>query len=218
MDGSLNPLPSIPIHPARWDYARTPGNSQPSSYRMAWQPGTSMIFLYAEGFLGGYGYTFILNADTGHICELNFGGWAEAAHWSVDGRYLAIIRAKEYSFPLHESDLAVLDAATGILAVPQGLGQLYMRDLAWAPDGRHLVAMGGFISAHTIQNGILEQELHLIDVVSGQSAPAVPGYRGLIYSNDNNFAWSPDGSNLVLHCATQAQDQICLIRVQEAGR
>ncbi len=216
MDGSLNPLPSVPIDPTRWDYARTPGNSQPNSYEMAWQPGTSMIFLYTEGFLGGAGYTFVLDADTGRICELNLGGWAEAAHWSVDGRYLAIIRAKEYSFPLHESALAVLDTATGNVTVPQGLEQVFMTDLAWAPDGRHLVAMGGFISAQTIQNGMLVQELRLIDVVSGQSAPAVPGYRGLVYSNDNNFVWSPDGSKLVLHCPTQTQDQMCLIRAQGA--
>jgi hypothetical protein len=98
-DKSLNKLPSIPFDPAQWDYSKEHRNKSPVRYRMAWQPGTSLVFVYSSaGIVSSEGgYTFMLDTTTGHVCELNFGGWASNAHWSSDGRYLAIVRSKSYS-------------------------------------------------------------------------------------------------------------------------
>lgn len=220
LDKSLKKLPSAPFDSAQWDYAKTRRNDIPVSYKMAWQPGTSLIFLYSEGAMQGGGYTFILNADTGQVCELNLGGWAQVAHWSSNGRYLAFIRVKDYAFLYPRSELTLLDIATGNLTMfnvtPQEIaGQHYVRDFIWAPDNRHLLAIG---EIYTSSNNQSETGLYLVDSVSGQSTHVVPENKGFVFSHDNDFAWSPDGSKVVIHCPTQAVDQICLISVQRTGQ
>jgi WD40-like Beta Propeller Repeat len=221
LDKSLTDLPSVPIDPARWDYAKRHGDNRSESYEMAWQPGTSLIFLYSDGAMYGSGYTFILNTDTGHVCELKFGGWAQAAHWSSNGRYLAIVRASNYSFPIYTSDLTVLDTTTGNLTTlaitPHEIESQNLYDFVWTPDNQHLLAIGSFVLPQSNKNESNVQGLYLVDIVSGQSVPVVPEYKGHIYSNENKFAWSPDGSKLVIHCPTHTADQICLISVKGAG-
>jgi hypothetical protein len=74
-NAALMDIPSVPFDLTQWDYAQVRRNEHPISYEMTWQPGTSLIFLYSNG--GGLrmgGYTFVLNADTGKVCELNLGG------------------------------------------------------------------------------------------------------------------------------------------------
>ena len=220
LDKSLKKLSSLSLDSAQWDYGKGWRDPNPVSYKMAWQPGTPLIFLYGDGgAMGGGGYTFILNADTGHVCELDFGGWASGARWSSDGRYLAIGRATTS----HPSDLTLLDATTGnittLRGTPQGIeGQLYLNDFIWAPDNHHLLAIGSVISSQNFQSENNIQGLYLVDIVSGQSVHVAPEHKSFIFSQDKNFAWSPDGSKLIIHCPTQTVDQICLISVQRAGQ
>jgi dipeptidyl aminopeptidase/acylaminoacyl peptidase len=218
-DGSLNGLPSVPFDSAQLDYAEERRGNHPVTYKMAWQPGTSLIFLYSEGAMGGGGYTFILDIDTGHVCELNLGGWALEARWSSDGRYLAIIRVREYAFPFPTSDLTLLDTVTGKLntldVTPQEIEQHSVDDFVWAPDGRHIFAIGSAIFS---QNSQGEHDIHgmyLIDTVSGQSVPVAPDYQIYVYPADNNLAWSPDGSKVVVRCPTDAGNRICFIPVRK---
>ena len=219
---SLQGLPSTSFDPTQWDYAKTRRNNFPVSYEMAWQPGTSLVFLYSGGAMGGGGYTFVLNADTGRVCELNLGGWAQLARWSSDGRYLAINRATEYSFPIPESDLTVLDTVTGKLTtlsgMPQGIsGQLYIYDFIWAPDNRHLLALGSTFPSQNNQGESGLQGLYLVDFVSGQSVNVIPSYK--FYTNTSqSMAWSPNGSKVVVRCPTNLVDRICLIYVQKSGQ
>jgi len=187
---------------------------------MNWQPGTSLIFLHSEGgmLLGG-GYTFILNADTGKVCELNLGGWAVRARWSEDGRFLAIIRAEISGAPVDVSDLAVLDAVTGNLytatVTPQE-GKHYVEDFEWAPDNHHLIALGNTPSQNTGQDQTIHHELYLIDFMTGQSVNILPEYKSFFADGAplNNLAWSPDGSKLLIRCPTNVVDRICIISVQ----
>jgi len=217
LDGSLNELPSVSFDLSQWDYAKSLRNTLLDSYEMAWQPGTSLIFLYSNNYFGGGGYTFILNADTGQVCELNLGGWvATGAHWSSDGRYLAIGMAATS----HLADLALLDTVTGKLTTlagaPRGInGQLYVNDLIWAPDNHHLLAIGSVVLSQKNQSASDGHGLYLVDIGSGQSVYVE--YKSIVSSEDNNWAWSPDGSKLVMRCPTQTVDQICLISVQKSG-
>jgi len=182
---------------------------------MAWQPGTSLIFFYSDGISDGWrGYTFILNSDTGKVCELKLGGWALKAHWSSDGHYLAIARATEYSHPfIHSTDLTVLDTMTGKLytldVLPQNLnGERIVHDLAWAPDNRHLIVVG--IPGNG-QNGNDLDGLYLVDFMTGQSIDVLPQYNEFF---STGAAWSPDGSKLVIRCPINYVDRLCIISVK----
>lgn len=220
LDKSLKKPSSVPFDSVQWDYAKERRSDKSVSYNMVWQPGTPLIFLYSEGGMGGGGYTFILDTDTGQFCELNLGGWAQVAHWSSDGRYLAVIRSRRYVFPTYSADLIVLDTVTGDLitlsVIPQETeGLHFVDDFVWAPDNRHLLAIGDIYTPTDSQS---ETGLYLVDSISGQSIHVVPENKGFVFSRDNNFAWSPDGSKVVIHCPTQTIDQICLISVQKAGQ
>lgn len=212
----MQAIPSVPFDPTQWDYAKSRRNALPVSYKMVWQPG----FLYNNGSINEMGgYTFILDADTGRVCKLNFGGWADRAQWSSDGRYLAIVRLVDYSFPIGSSDLTVLDTTTGKLytigVIPQG-GEHYVHDFAWAPDNRHLLVLGSVPPSQDAGHGAtLHHALYLVDFVSGQSDQILPEYKMFFADGApmNNFAWSPDGSKLLIRCPYLA-DRICLISVQ----
>ena len=209
LDDSLNELPSVPFDSTEWDYAKSRRENIPVSYEMAWQPGTSLVFLYSAAN-GDGGYTFILNVNTGRVCELNLGGWAEVAHWSSDGHYMAFIRSTKYSYPTYSADLAVLDTITGKVTtfsvMPQGTeGTPLVYNSVWAPDNRHLLAVGDIWSQDKTNNLL---GLYLVDVVSGQSVNVLPDYNNFF---SDGLAWSPDGSKLVIHCPTQIIDKMVSI-------
>ena len=216
-NAAMQAIPSTTsFDPTQWDYAKALRDSYPVSYETAWQPGTSLVFLYSAAN-GGGGYTFILNADTGRVCELNLGGWAEVARWSSDGRYLAFIRSTKYWYPTYSADLAVLDTITGKVTMfsvmPQeteGLPLVY--NSVWAPDNRHLLAVGNIWSQDEANN---LQGLYLVDVISGQSVNVLPDYNKFF---EGGLAWSPDGSKLVIRCPTNIVDRICFISVQKSGQ
>jgi len=153
---------------------------------------------------------------------LNLGGWAVKAHWSSDGRYLAIIRAMVSSSPVSLTDLAVLDTGTGNLitigVIPQEMGKKhYVDDFVWAPDNRHLLAIGHVPSfQNTGQAGI--SGLYLVDFISGQSVNLLSAYTFYANMSQNNLAWSPDGSRLLIRCPTYEEDRVCLISVQRTGQ
>ncbi len=210
LDKSLKKLSSVSFDPAQWDYGKERRDKNPVSYNMAWQPGTALIFLYSDGVMGGGGYTFILDANTGKVCQLDFGGWATRARWSSDGRYLAIGRAAKS----HPADLTLLDIATGNLTTlsgaPQGTeGQLYVNDFIWAPDNHHLLAIGGVFSSQNSQGKGSVPRLYFVDSGSGQSIDVTPV---------DKLAWSPDGSKLAIRCPATGVDQICIISVKSTGQ
>jgi Tol biopolymer transport system component len=181
---------------------------------MAWRPSSSQIFLYNLA-VDSVGYTYILDGNTGQLCDLNFGGSALAARWSPDGRYLAIIRGQG-GFPLQSTELAVIDAATGklyILTPSQIESGHYVRDIEWAPDNRHILTTYAF---NEQANGML----FLNDVVSGQIVRVLPSFRFSAGVVEENLAWSPDGSKILMNCATGSPDggQECLIFVQIAKK
>ncbi len=216
LDNSLKSIPSISFDPTQWDYAKDRRNNYPVYFNIALQPGTSLIFLYSDGAMGGGGYTFILNTDTGRVCELNFRGWALAAHWSSDGRYLAIIRIPNS----HASDLTVLDIQTGKLTsldvAPQEIAGLHeVNDFVWAPDNRHMLAIGSVFTSLPSQSQSDIHGLYLVDFVSAQSVHIAPKYTSFISSGNNNLAWSPDGSKVVIRCPAPMADQLCFISVQK---
>ncbi len=215
-DKSLQNIPSVSFDPAQWDYAKGRRSDLPVSYKMAWQPGTSLLFFYSDGDIGG-GYSFILDSNTGQVCELNLGGWAGRAHWSPNGRYLAITRYQGRR-PTDSSDLAILDAVTGNLYTMRVTseeveGRHYVSDIAWAPDNRHLLAIGSiFPSQGTGQ--VDSRGLYLVDFISGQSSNVLPSYQ----FSSSNLAWSSDGSKLLVRCPTVEEDRVCFISVQRSGQ
>jgi Tol biopolymer transport system component len=168
--------------------------------------------LYSNGDTGG-GYTFILDSNTGQVCELNLGGWASRVHWSPNGRYLAITRFQG-SRSTDSSDLAILDALTGNLytmrVTPQEIeGRHYVNDIAWAPDNRHVLVIGSiFPFQGTGQDD--SRGLYLVDFISGQSDYLLPTYK----FSSSNLAWSHDGSKLLVRCPTMEEDRVCFISVQ----
>jgi Tol biopolymer transport system component len=222
-DGSLSALSSVPFDLIQWNYRQAGSDEFPVPYKMAWQPGTSLIFLYSNGGMEkGGGYTFILDSNTGRICELNLGGWAVKARWSSDGHYLAIIRAEISAFPVNLIDIVVLDTATGNLytagVTPQEMeGKHFVDDFIWAPDNRHLLAVASIIPFQgNRQEGI--SGIYLVDFVSAKSDRLLPAYTFYASMGDNNLAWSPDGSKLLIRCPTMKEERVCFVSVQRMGQ
>jgi WD40 repeat protein len=217
LDKSLKNISPASFDPTQWEYPKGVRDQNPVSFDMAWQPGTSLIFLYSNNY-GGGGYTFILNVDSDQVCELNLGGPVTGAHWSSDGHYLATGRATNS----HPADLTLLDTMTGqlttLVGTPQGVaGQLYINDFIWAPDYHHLLAIGSVITAQNGQIGNNTQGLYLVDVASGQSVEIK--FADQFYANSSqSMAWSPDGSKLVVRCPTMQIDRLCFISIQESGQ
>jgi len=221
LDKSLKKLSSTLFDPAQYDYGKGRRNQEPLFYEMAWQPNTSLVFLYSNGSgLQMGGYTFILNTSAGEICELDFGGWARKALWSSDGHYLAIIRGTEYTSPVSVLDMAILDTITGELftnrVIPQAAsGKRYVYDFTWAPDNRHLLGVGS-TSSQNNQNDNGVDELYLLDFMSSKVVSILPEYSKFFSSG---LAWSPDGSRLIIRCPIPTKgDRVCLISVQETGK
>jgi WD40 repeat protein len=220
LDKSLKKPSSIPFDPERWDYGKGQRNQDPIFYKMAWQPNTSLVFLYSSGGASEMGgYTFIMDADSGKVCELNFSGlWARKALWSPDGRYLAIIRATAYSTSSGGGfDMTVLDAVTGELHTTEVLPpsvetKRYVDNFVWAPDNRHLLAVGTASSQNKQNNGGTDNlfELYLVDFMAGQSISVLPDYSGFFTPN---LAWSPDGTKLAIDCTLNGGYRLCLISV-----
>jgi dipeptidyl aminopeptidase/acylaminoacyl peptidase len=219
---SLETLPSVAFDSNRWNY-HPMGMGVAPSYDMTWRPGSSQIFLYSDGNTGGY--TFLLDTDTGDVCELNFDGWAGIGRWSSDGRYLAITRATE-SIPINSSDLAVLDTVTGNiyamqLAPQEMIGQHYVEDLVWAPDDIHLVAIGSvmpFPPTGRLYDKDKFSGLYLVDFISGQSVHLLPENKFFAGWPGTNLAWSPDGLKLLIRCPANDHSRLCLIPVQRIGK
>jgi hypothetical protein len=197
---------------------------------MAWQPGTSLVFLYSWAGITSSdgGYTFILDTATGHICELNFGGWADSAHWSSDGRYLAIARAKSYTGLSDTIDLVVLDSVTGNLrtvgaVLPDVKGKHNVIDFTWTPDNLHLLILQDVPSTYDPYRGeTFHHELYLVDLTSDQSIHLFPEFKSFAANIPplNSFMWSPDNSKLLVRCPLMKPlseiDRFCLISVQSA--
>lgn len=214
-NSSLSAPTSVAFDPARWDY-RQSSNSLPLSFKTAWRPGTSQIFFYSYS-IGSIGYTFLLDVDSGQLCELNFDGWALLGRWSSDGRYLAIVRNQEPSLPANSTDLAVLDVATGNLytigVTPKEMvGRHYVDDIAWAPDNHHLLTLGSVLSfPGCAPDCPKDTKLYLVDFLAGQVAPLIPQFTA--NTSGTNLAWSPDGSKVLALCP-----KLCLISVQRSGQ
>ena len=223
LDKSLKKLSSIPFDPAQWDYGKGRRDNNPVSYQVSWQPGTSLIFLYsgAGGSANG-GYTFVLDTNTGQICELVMGGWADRARWSSDGRYLAIARSAVYVGFASSIDLVVLDSITGNLYTvgiisQEAEGKHYVSDFTWAPDNRHLLVLEDIPSTYDpYRTETIHHELYLVDFISDQSLKLFPESKSFVANGApwNNLAWSPNGSKLLVRCPANGVDRICFIIVQ----
>ncbi len=224
-DSSLAKLKSVSFDPAQWDYLGE--NSRllfGQSYMMAWRPGTSQIFLYSYPYSNAdndIGYTFLLDADNGKVCELDFEGWAfSLGRWSSDGRYLAIVRAQARSLAVNSTDLAILDVANGKLysmgVVPQEIaGEHYVADFAWAPDNHHLLVIGSVLSSLPCATGCSEDtKLYLVDFLAGQVGHLFPSSQFTANYDGAALAWSPDGSKVLALCP----QGLCLISVQRTGQ
>ncbi len=120
-------------------------------YQMVWRPYTEQIFFAGHDEVGN-DQSFLLDINTGKFCILDFKTskqihtqWVEYAHWSPDGRYLAIVRMVG-GYPDSFTDLFVMDMVTGdsytLTFSPDVEGRHFVGDIAWAPDNYHLVAIG----------------------------------------------------------------------------
>jgi hypothetical protein len=222
MDNALKSKAALSVDLNQWDYRTLNRNQIPVTFEMAWQPGTAMVFLYSNGSvrLGG-GYTYILNTDTGNVCELNLNGWAIRAHWSSDGRYLAIIRSDISVSAVDSTELEILDSITGtvvsVTVTPIDMvGKHSVDDFIWAPDNRHLVAFGSVLpSQDPSQYYKIRPNLYLVDFITNQSNQLFPDYPSFFADGLpwNNLAWSPDGTKLLIRCPSNELDRFCLISV-----
>jgi len=115
------------------------------------------------------------------------------------------------------TELAILDIFTGRQLRPK-LAMSHVWDIIWAPDSKHIMALG---QVETIQ-GYPIQRLFLVDVLSGDSLPVLPEH--ILGGGSSNpgmqLAWSPDGRTIAIKCPLlqpesldMMEDRLCLIVV-----
>ena len=190
------------------------------SYEMAWRPDLSQILFYSSN--SSNDHTFLFDDNNGEVCELSFQNYVYLARWSSNGLYLAVLRAPRY-FPYpNDVDLAVLDTVTGklypidatklISPYRADRGGHDVSDIAWAPDNRHLLAIGTLFCAGS-SCWQPESFLYLVDFLSGEVNPLFPSEQFDDGFPDRGLAWSPDGSKVLTLCRG-----LCLISVQKTGQ
>ncbi len=217
VQGSLQAVPSPAFDATQWMYRQPVGTGFGIGWYMAWRPNSTQVFLYSQSDGFGFSYTFLLDVQSGAVCQLNLWtedpifwkqSWAGQAHWSPNGRYLAVVRAKGHPL-IDTSDLIVLDTANGKLYrfdatkfSPAGLekqGNHFVTDVAWAPDSRHLAGIGR-VDYWTPSSPEMQDanRLFLLDFITGQSVQASSAeLSGLRWPNGDLF-WSSDGSKLIV--------------------
>jgi hypothetical protein len=203
---------------SKWEYLRP--NHPPVAYKMAWRPASEQILLFSNGDAGGY--TFLLDASSGEICEVDLGGWAVMARWSPDGRYLAVIRTRG-TLPVDFSDLAVLDMFSGKLHAmsitpAEIVGRHFVNDVAWEADSVNLLAIGQVLEnpgIPTSDDYILNSGLYVVDFLSGQSLQVLQKHKLGSGLGAPNLVLSPDGAQLIVQCPTLQEGRLCSIFVEE---
>lgn len=220
---SLEMAQSVPFDLAQSAYHQKDPNSL-ISYETAWRPGSTQVFLYTDvNHLSQARYTFLLDTESGQVCEINLFGKTPAGQlavelfprWSPNGRYLAVLAAGGF---------VVLDTSTGDLYEMDAKqlisidikGQLAINDIAWAPDSRHLAAAVQVVdySVPPGEDYVKLRSLYLIDFPFNQ-AMLIPsdiklgtdfGYTSLL--------WSDDGSQILVKCS--AVEGLCLLPVHQS--
>ena len=224
--GSLETLPPVPFDPIQWGAPLV-------SLQMSWRPGTSQVFVYNFSNSRSIpSHTFLLDTDTGQVCGVDMfvnnvehDNSVVLARWSQDGRYLAVIIWDAYQEP---NSLVILDTTSGKLyeiraedlTPPETDGLRRINDIAWSPDNRHLVALTQVLDlslAQTVNQSYFKfSGLFLADFLSGQSIPISPSNQKLGSSfGKTNLLWSDDGLQLLVNCAANGADRLCLISVQK---
>ncbi len=186
---------------------------------------SSQILFYSSN--SSNDHTFLFDDNNGEVCELSFQNYVYSARWSSNGRYLAVLRAPRY-FPYpNDVDLAVLDTVTGklypidatklISPYRADQGGHDVSNIAWAPDNRHLLAIGTLFCAGS-SCWQPESFLYLVDFISGEVNPLFPSKQFEDGFPDTGLAWSPDGSKALALCWDGSEIGLCLIPVQRTGR
>jgi WD40 repeat protein len=174
---------------------------------MMMHPSLPWVVLYDEAGLA------VVNVDTGFARVFDLGEdntegysgdrWALAVDWNPTNMELALIIGAGPPI-LHSNRLFVLDAATGELthiSVPP----FWVRDVAWAPNGQHLLARVQFVSIDQLGGTPLLAwitELDKIVLVSPETGAVVPVKNGAMKLAQARTGlaldWSPDGRQVAV--------------------
>jgi hypothetical protein len=224
--GAFEALPPVSFDPIQWGAPLV-------SLQMVWRPGTSQVFVYNFSNSRSLpSHTFLLDTDSGQACGVDmFANNVEhdnsvvLARWSQDGRYLAVIIWDAFQEP---NSLVILDTTNGklyemraeALTPPETDGLRRINDLAWAPDNQHLVALTQVLDlslAQTVDQSYFKfSGLYLADFLSGQAIPiSSPTQKFGSSFGKTNLLWSDDGLQLLVNCASDGVDKLCLLSVQK---
>jgi WD40 repeat protein len=197
-------------------------------YKMTWRPYTEQVFFAGNDDVGN-DQSFLLDINTGKFCVLDFKTskqirlqWVSEAHWSPNGRYLAIVRMVG-GYPDSFTDLFIMDMVTGdsytLAFSPDVKGRHFVGDIAWAPDNYHLVAIGKTVAfPHCAPNCMDDvNRLYLVDFISGKADLIFPSFQVSGGDPGGNLAWSPDGTKIIARCSTKGIGKLCLIPVHIGG-
>lgn len=209
--GDKRPLGfTLPVRP-QYDVAATGPVTQVMPYRATWHPDGKRIAFYNN--LG----LFLADRDTGQVCRINLGAgpdgqprWALDARFSPDGRLLALITT--VGLPVVPfMDLTLLDLQTGAVRHVD-LGVTYVYSLAWAGDGRDLLA-----GAETGRDATgVRFGLFLVDAVTGDSRQ-VPAGSPSVGRVDLGLAWAPESGQVAYACpdlaAPGSSSALCVMTV-----
>ncbi|MFN8413096.1 MAG: hypothetical protein U0Z26_11975 [Anaerolineales bacterium] len=198
----------------------------PIPYEMTWRPNASQLFLYSDR--NPTKQTFLVDANTGRACTLNFGGWAYFARWSPNGRYLAVIKSNGPMSPIWSIyDMAVLDMLTGKI-YPIEVNKLIppvgarcctdiIQDFVWGSDNQHL-AVVGIVADFSTSPRPQESFIYLVDFLSGEVNNPFTTYQFHIDRWGTGLVWSPDGSKILAKCPTGYEGRLCLISVTTSNK
>jgi TolB protein len=161
----------------------TPSRTAKNNWAPAWSPdGNRIAFTHARGQGSEID---VIDADGRNLHRLvgRRGGKDASPSWSPDGTHLAFVREENGSLYL-----AVADADGGDVHLLKTAPSVYGRPV-WAPDGTEILYVSGDELTSVSRDGKrIRTALHL-------SCDAPP------CTQIGSFAFSPDGSRLVVSCA-----------------
>jgi WD40 repeat protein len=153
---------------------------------IAWSPDSTLLAITAQARGArsdpGRGLLLVWGPGGGEPAQFEVDAQLGAEAWSPDGREVAAWSG--------DGRLVFFDAQSWQIARSAAVGDVAVTDLAWSPDGAHIVLALGDREARVIESASGNEVMNLDVLPDWRPSPEFPA------NPVTSVAWSPDGARL----------------------